>query len=219
MINDALFDFLADLKKNNNREWFHANKTSYDAVKKDMISLLDLIIPELEKLDPEIKNLEPRKCLFRINRDIRFSKDKSPYKTNFGGFMVKGGKASGNAGYYIHLEPGNSFIAGGIHMPQAPNLKKIRQEIYYNVDEFKSILETALSSGKFREFLGDKLKRPPKGFDADFPDIDLLKYKSYGLVHMIPDKICHSEGFDTYLMQIFAQISPMVRFINRGLAM
>lgn len=219
MIDKALFDYLEDLKKNNHRDWFHANKPRYEAVKKNVISLLEEVVPELEKLDSDIKNLEPRKCLFRINRDIRFSKDKSPYKTNFGGFMVKDGKSSGNAGYYIHFEPGNSLIAGGIHMPQAPNLKKVRQEIYYNVDEFKSILETALSSGKFREFLGDKLKRPPKGFPADFPDIDLLKYKSYGLVHMISDEVCYSEGFETYLMQIFAQINPMVRFINRGLAM
>jgi len=219
MIKHTLFEYLEDLKKNNHREWFHANKTRYETVKKSMISLLEKVIPEIEKFDPDIKNLEPKKCLFRINRDVRFSKDKSPYKINFGGFMVKYGKSSGNAGYYIHFEPGNSFIAGGIHMPSGPGLKKIRQEIYYNINEFKGILDEALSPEKFRPFLGDKLKRPPKDFPADFPDIDLLKYKSYGLVHEISDKQCLMPDFDQYLINTFQQMSPMVRFINRGLAM
>ena len=146
MIDKALFNFLKDLKENNHRDWFHANKKIYDGVKKNVLEMLERILPELEKLDPDMTGLEPKKCIFRINRDIRFSKDKSPYKTNFGSFMVKGGKSSGNAGYYIHFEPGNCFIAGGIYMPPGPQLKKVRTEIYYNVDEFKAIFELFLMS-------------------------------------------------------------------------
>ena len=219
MIDKALFDFLKDLKENNHRDWFHANKKTYDGVKKNVLEMLERILPELEKLDPDMTGLEPKKCIFRINRDIRFSKDKSPYKTNFGSFMVKGGKSSGNAGYYIHFEPGNSFIAGGIYMPPGPQLRKVRTEIYYNVDEFKAILEKAYKSNTFTEISGEKLKRPPKDFPAEFPDIELLKYKSYGFVHYIDDEICWKPDFEQYVMKVFADMSPAVRFINRGLAM
>lgn len=219
MIKKELFTFLEELKHNNHRDWFHAHKKEYQSVKQNVVDFLEVIIPELEKIDSEMVNLEPKKCLFRINRDIRFSKDKSPYKTNFGSFMVKGGKSSGNAGYYIHLEPGNCFIAGGIHMPQSPELKKVRQEIYYHVEEFKSILKKALDTGNYREFAGDKLKRPPKGFPAEFPDIDLLKHKSYGILQNIPDEVCYREDFVDFVLSVFKEMSPMVKFVNRGLAM
>lgn len=219
MISENIFKFLQKLEKNNNRKWFAENKHLYTAAFDDMLKVLERLIPRVGEYDDDIKNLEAKKCMFRIYRDVRFSKDKLPYKLNFGGFLVKGGRNSGNAGYYLHLENNNSFIAGGIYMPPASKLKKIRQEIYYNVDEFKVIIENKENVKYFKEISGDKLIRPPKDFDRDFPDIELLKYKSYGFIHHITNKECLNPDFEEYVINIFKQLSPMVKFLNRGLGM
>ncbi len=219
MINENIFKFLQKLEKNNNREWFTENKHLYTEAFNDMLKVVERLIPRVGEFDDDIKTLEPKKCMFRIYRDVRFSKDKSPYKVNFGGYLVKGGKSSGNAGYYLHLENNNSFIAGGIHLPPAQNLKKIRQEIYYHVDEFKKIIEDKENIKLFKEISGDKLLRPPKDFDPEFADIELLKYKSYGFVHTISNDVCMAPGFEDYVLKIFKQLSPMVKFLNRGLEM
>lgn len=219
MIKKNVFDFLKKLEKNNNREWFNTNKNLYSTAYADMLEVIERLIPRVAVFDADIKNLEANKCMFRIYRDVRFSKDKSPYKLNFGGFLVKGGRNSGNAGYYLHIENNNSFIAGGIHMPPAPKLKKIRQEIYFHIDEFKAIIEDRKNIKLFNAISGDKLKRPPKDFDPDFPDIDLLKYKSYGFVHNITNEQCLNPDFEDYVLKMFRQLSPMVKFLNRGLEM
>ncbi len=219
MINENIFKFLAKLEKNNNREWFAENKHLYTQSFDEMLKLVERLIPRVGEFDDDIKNLDAKKCIFRIYRDVRFSKDKSPYKLNLGGFLVKGGRNSGHAGYYLHLENNNSFIAGGIYMPPAPFLKKVRQEIYFHVDEFKSILEDKENVKYFKEISGDKLVRPPKDFDPDFPDIELLKYKSYGFIHHVTNEQCLTPDFEEYVMKIFKQLSPMVKFLNRGLAM
>ena len=139
MINKNILLFLNELKNNNNRDWFHANKPKYNEAKVEFENYINNLIPEIGKFDNEIKHLEAKECIFRIFRDVRFSKDKSPYKPNFGAYIVKGGKKSGNAGYYLHIEPENSFLGGGIYMPPSNILKAIRIEIYENIDEFKSI--------------------------------------------------------------------------------
>ncbi len=219
MINETTFQFLQKLEKNNNREWFAKNKHLYTQAFDDMLKLIERLIPRVGEFDDDIKNLEAKKCIFRIYRDVRFSKDKSPYKLNLGGFLVKGGRSSGHAGYYLHLENNNSFIAGGIYMPPAPFLKKVRQEIYFHVDEFKAIIEHKENKKYFKEISGDKLVRPPKDFDPDFPDIELLKYKSYGFIHHITNEQCMTPDFEEYVIKIFKQLSPMVKFLNRGLGM
>ncbi|PKP35060.1 MAG: TIGR02453 family protein [Bacteroidetes bacterium HGW-Bacteroidetes-17] len=219
MIKENVFEFLAELEVNNNREWFTQHKQLYNSAFNDMLKVVEYLIPKVGAFDPDIKNLDAKKCMFRIYRDVRFSKDKAPYKQNFGGFLVKGGRNSGNAGYYLHIENNNSFIAGGIYMPPAPVLKKVRQEIYYHVDEFKSILKNKESIKYFKEISGERLVRPPKDFSPDFPDIELLKFKSYGFLHEVTNEQCLSTDFSDYVLKLFKLLSPMVKFLNRGLEM
>ncbi len=219
MLNPIIFDFLKKLEQNNNREWFTENKKFYleanEAVKNFVVDM----IAGVSLFDNNIENIEPKQCMFRIYRDVRFSKDKSPYKLNFGGFLVKNGRRSGNAGYYLHLQKDACFIAGGIHMPPSQELKKIRKEVFYNIEEFKSIINEPKVLKHFKEISGEKLVRPPKDFPADFPDVELLKFKSYGLLESITEEQCLSNDFYGFLMKRFELMKPMVQFINRGLSM
>jgi len=212
-----VIDFLSELKLNNNREWFEANKKRYEAAKSEFEGLLNKLIPLIYKFDPEIGLLTAKDCVFRIYRDVRFSKDKSPYKTNMGGYINKGGRKGIYAGYYVHIEPGSSMLAGGIYMPPPDVLKKARQEIYYHSDEFKGILNDKEFIKVFRQMEEDKLSRPPKDFPADFEDIDLLKYKSYTVLHPVADERLISDGLVKYMDGIFKVLFPFNQFINRGI--
>src|SRR6266480_2770376 len=141
MLHPLTLKFLKDLKKHNNKAWFDANRAAYETAKIDFENFIQSLLDRHGKNDADLTDLLARKCMFRINRDIRFSKDKSPYKTNFGASMDKGGKKSGFAGYYFHLEPGKSFVGGGLWMPAPDVVKKVRQEIDYCFDEFKRSLK------------------------------------------------------------------------------
>jgi uncharacterized protein (TIGR02453 family) len=132
---DTVLTFLKDLEQNNNREWFNDNKKRYEESRDKVIFLTELMINEIGKFDSQVRGLSPKECVFRIFRDVRFSKDKRPYKTNFGSFICKGGRKSMNPGYYFHIQPGNSFIGGGIYMPPAVPLKAIRNFMAENADE------------------------------------------------------------------------------------
>jgi len=219
MISKNVFDFLKELEQNNEREWFNKNKHLYTNAYQEMLQFIDSLIQKMAEFDPNLKGLEAKKSIFRIYRDVRFSHDKSPFKLNFGGFMVKGGRTSGKAGYYLHIENNNSFIAGGIYMPPAPFLKSVRQEIYYHADEFKSIIQNEECVKYFKEISGEKLVRPPKGFPPDFPDIELLKYKSYGFIHPVSNDQCLKADFEQYVLKLFRLMQPMISFLNRGISM
>jgi len=210
--------FLGDLKQNNTREWFQDNKTRYLEAKNEFDNFIGELIPKLSLIDNELTGLEPKQCVFRIYRDVRFSKDKSPYKVNMGAAMTKGGRKSPYATYYFHVEPGNAFAGGGIWMPQGPVLKAMRQEVYYNVDEFKKIIGSAGFKKYFNGIDGEMLKRPPRDFPADFPDIELLMYKSYITGTKIDDSILDSDGLQSKLLDIFKSLYPFNSFINRALA-
>lgn len=210
--------FLQDLKENNNREWFHDNKNRYLLAKDEFEAFIEDLLPGMSVIDKGLLGLEPKKCVFRIYRDVRFSKDKAPYKTNMGAAMTKGGRKSPCATYYVHVEPGSAFAGGGIWMPQGPALKAMRQEVYYNADEFKKIIDTAGFNKYFGEMMGDKLKRPPRDFPADFPDIELLKYKNYVVGHNMDDSIITDDSFSNYLLGVFKALYPYNAFINRALA-
>lgn len=210
--------FLQDLKENNNREWFHDNKNRYLLAKDEFEAFIEDLLPGMSVIDKGLVGLEPKKCVFRIYRDVRFSKDKVPYKTNMGAAMTKGGRKSPYATYYVHVEPGSAFAGGGIWMPQGPALKAMRQEVYYNVDEFKKIMGTAGFKKYFGEMMGDKLKRPPRDFPADFPDIELLKHKNYVVGHNMDDSIITDDSFSSYLLGVFKALYPYNAFINRALA-
>lgn len=210
-----ILDFLRDLKENNNREWFQANKARYDKARGIFESFIDELIPLIREFDPVIDMITAKDCAFRIYRDVRFSGDKSPYKPNMGAYIARGGKNSTLAGYYVHVEPDSSFLAGGMYMPPAETLKRIREEIYYQPEEFKKILYSKEFTRYFSGF-GDeqKLKKPPKGFPADFPDIELIKYKSYAVMHPVNDHKLTNSDYLSYSTEAFKALHPLVSYFN-----
>jgi uncharacterized protein (TIGR02453 family) len=221
MLQPSTVKFLRDLSKNNNKTWFDNNREKYDAAKSDFETFIQELIDKHGRKDETIRDLVAKKCTFRINRDIRFSKDKTPYKTNMGGSLDRGGKKSIYAGYYIHLEPGGkSFVGGGLWMPMPVETKKLRQEIDYCLDEFKSIVE----SKKFKTIYGGlytgedvSLKKVPQGFDADNPAAPYLKLKSWLAMKPMTDVEMTSPDLTKKVIAAFESIQPFLHFINRAL--
>lgn len=212
-----ILEFLSQLKQNNNREWFQLHKGEYEQARQDMIWLTQKLIDGISQFDGAVSGLEPGKCIFRIYRDVRFSANKEPYKTNMGAYMVPGGKKSGMAGYYLHLEPGNLFLAGGAHMPEPAGLKAIRDEVYYSTPEFLKILNDSSFLRYFSGISGESLKRPPKGYDANFEQIDLLKYKSYTLLYPLNDKWLSDSDLIAKSLSVFEAMLPFNQFLNKAL--
>jgi uncharacterized protein (TIGR02453 family) len=213
-----VLDFLTQLDGNNNREWFHQNKKQYDDAKAEVQSFVNSIIPGLAKFDESVKFVDAKDCMFRIFRDVRFAKDKSPYKINMGAWITRAGRKSTGPGYYIHLQPGESFLAAGVYMPEPDQLKKIRNEIYYNVTEFKSILNEK-KLGKYCTGLSDmdKGKMAPRDFPKDFPEIELLKHKHYILSHPLRDEMVASDHFHDVVLMAFKTMHPFNLFLKRAL--
>ncbi|MDA3906616.1 MAG: DUF2461 domain-containing protein [Bacteroidales bacterium] len=211
-----ILDFLSELKNNNNRDWFQLNKDKYEEAKLAMIGLLQNLIDEAPNFDHDVGHLEPKDCLFRIYRDVRFSKNKDPYKINMGGFIAKGGRKSGNAGYYIHLEPDNSFVGGGIYNPGPKKLKAIREEIDYAGEELISITVARNFKRHFSKIEGDSLVRPPKNFDPNSKYIDILKMKSFTVFKKLDDTILARENFVDHLIPVLKSMKPFNAFLNRA---
>lgn len=220
MIQNATIQFLKDLKLNNHKDWFDANRKVYEAAKADYLQLVSHVLKGLVFNDESLALLQPKDCTFRINRDVRFSKNKAPYKTNMGAGFSKGGKKMMLGGYYFHCEPGASFIAGGIWMPMAPELKKVRQEIDYCLEEFKDIV----TSKPFIKAFGGLehgedviLKRAPKGYEEHNPAIEYLKLKSFIASTPITDADLTSPKLVQKIVDTCAIIQPLIHFINRGI--
>lgn len=211
-------DFLEKLKENNNREWFQANKRLYDDARGEFEQFIAMLIPVVRGIDSGVDVVSPKECLFRIFRDVRFSKDKSPYKTNFGAFIAKGGRKSPYAGYYLHIEPGASFIGGGAYMPESQYLKAIRNGIFKNVDEYKAIIEGAEFRKFFGGMFGEKLKTAPKGFPKDFADIDLLKNKHYAVTHRVENGFWFSDSLVEDVKEMFSALYGLNRFLNNAIS-
>ena len=213
-----VLSFLSMLKENNNREWFNANKHQYEEAKAIVQSLVEKVIPSIARFDESVRFVTAQDCLFRIYRDVRFSGDKSPYKTNMGAWITSKGRKSAGPGYYIHIQPGESFLATGVYMPQPDQLKKIRQEIFYNVGEFKSILNEKslkkLASGLDEM---DKAKTPPRDFPKDFPDIDILKNRHYILSHPLEDATLSRADIHEYMAGVFGAFAPLNAFLAKAL--
>lgn len=214
MLNHSVLEFLTELRENNNREWFQANKKKYEIAKKDFQLFIELSIEQIKAFDPSISGINAKDCLFRIFRDVRFSEDKRPYKTNFGAFLAKNGRKSRYGGYYIHIEPEQCFLGGGCYMPASNVLKAIRTEIFHHPDEFRGIIEKPEFKKHFPEMYGEKLKTAPRGFPKDFEHIDLLNYKHYAVGKMIGDEIVESDGFAKEIDQTFKALYPLNRFLN-----
>lgn len=211
--------FLTELKSHNNRDWFQANKKQYEMARNEVTDILNIVIPGIRKFDPEIGSPAPKDCLFRIYRDVRFSKDKSPYKTNFGAFIARGGRKGNYAGYYFHIEPGNSFFGGGIYMPPSQVLKSVRREVLYHADELKKIIEDKTFRQNFGGLQGDKLVRPPKDFPKDFKDMELLKYKDYLAMQAVDDDLLLSDHYVDHMLKVFQAMKPLNQFLNRAIDM
>lgn len=219
MITNDTIKFLKDLKKNNNRDWFLENKPRYETAKKQFEGFIDDLIAEIGKFDPSISHHTGKECVFRIYRDVRFSKDKSPYKTHLGAHITPAAKKSDihtRAGYYIHIEPGASMLAGGAYLPPGPWIKAIRQEIAYNADEFRSILNSDSFKKHFGQMEGEQLKKAPQGYAPDHPEIDLLRYKSLLASNKPDDKTVLSNNFLGYCSEVFEALYPFDRFLNRS---
>lgn len=218
MIQPSTLQFLKALKKNNNREWFEKNRPKYENAKQDYLDFVAEVLEGMKLKDKTLEFLEPKQCVFRINRDVRFSKNKDPYKTNFGASFSKGAKKVDCAGYYFHLEPGACFIGGGLWMPMAPELKKLRQEIDYCFKEFNGILQHKEFKKTFQGLSTDaKLARPPKGYDIDNPAIELLKLKSFTAITPLSDKEVLDPAIVKRTLSIFKTIAPLVHFLNRAI--
>ena len=212
-----VLNFLSQLKENNNKEWFDQNREWYQACRNKVAFLTELILHEISKFDDEIGAQDPKDCIFRIYRDVRFSNDKTPYKTHFGVYIVKGGRKSVNAGYYLHIEPGGSFVGGGIWSPPADALKAIRTEIFDHPEEFKSLIQSNHFREMFTGMYDDKLKTAPKGFPKDYADMELLKYKSYAFDAPVSDSVVLSELFVEKIIAFMSQLYPVNRFLNGAL--
>ncbi len=221
MLQPATIKFLKDLKKNNHKEWFDANRKRYDAAKEDFAGLVKKVIELHGKKDETIASLLPKECTFRINRDIRFSKDKTPYKTNFGASFNRGGKKSIFAGYYLHCEAGGeSFVGGGLWLPEAEHLKKVRQEIDYSFDEFSKIIGNKKFVSTYKElYTGEdsKLSREPKGYEKDNPAIEYIKLKNYLAMQPLTEAELTSPGLLKKIGQAFETLQPLLMFINRAM--
>lgn len=218
MINSETLKFLKTLEKNNNKEWFDHNRKTYEQAKANYLDFVGEVLGRMKKIDTSLADLEPKQCVFRINRDVRFSKNKSPYKTNMGASFSKGGKKVQCAGYYFHLEPGASFIGGGFWMPMAPELNKIRQEIDYGLEEFNTIL----NKKKFKTSFGslsesEKLTRPPKGYEAENPAIELLKLKSFIVMKEVKDAELTGKELANKIVDHFETMMPLVDFLNKAI--
>ncbi len=212
-----ILDFLGDLKKNNNREWFEKNKPRFREAEEEFKKVVEHLIHQLSEFDPAIGQLKPKDCIFRIYRDVRFSKNKDPYKTNFGAAISRGGRKSSFALYYLHLEDNNSFVAGGIYMPPNDVLAKVRQEIDYNADEFKKIINHSEFKKYFGSLEGDKLKKAPRGYDPENENIELIKHKSYLAVNNVKNDRVLANDFLEYCAQVYKAMTPLNDFINRPL--
>ncbi|MEP6927017.1 MAG: DUF2461 domain-containing protein [Ginsengibacter sp.] len=221
MFQSSTVSFLKELKKNNNKPWFDNHREKYLLAKFDFENFIDKLLASTSAFDNDIKELQVKNCTFRINRDIRFSKDKTPYKTNMGASFNRGGKKSIFAGYYFHLEPGGkSFAGGGLWMPTPYELKKLRQEIDYCFPEFKKIITNPAFKSQYPGLEmndGQMLVNVPKGYDKENPAASFLKLKSFVATKNIPDALLTSTALIREVALAFKALMPLVTFMNRSM--
>lgn len=213
-MNEQIFDFLKELRLNNNRTWFQENKTRFDALRQYFLSEVQDLIDRIALFDPQIAGTEAKSCLFRIYRDIRFSPNKLPYKQHFAAYIAIGGKNSEYGGYYLHMEPGNSLLSGGIWCPPPALLKMLRKDIYDNMEEFVEILEEPKFKAVYPSLDGEVLKRMPVGFPADAAHGDILRHKDFCVYCSKPDEFFLQKDWMEQAVEDFRLLQPFNRFLN-----
>ncbi len=218
MISNQTFSFLKNLEKNNNKSWFEDNRSLYLKAKEEFQQFVVALAKGIGNFDMDIAELDPLKCIFRQNRDVRFSKDKSPYKIHFGAYFNRGSKKINTPGYYFHLQPGKSMIAAGWYQPEAPVVKKIRQEIDYNAEEWTAILHNKNLKKHFKEApdLNDTLVRPPKGYEEDNPMLPYLKLKSFVISKPLSNDEILSDQFLKQALAAFKSLHPFLSFLHKS---
>jgi uncharacterized protein (TIGR02453 family) len=214
MLQSATLQFLRDLVQNNNREWFQENRKRYDTARADMEQLISGVIADVSQFQ-DLGNLLVKDCIFRINRDIRFSKNKDPYKSNLSAGIGPGGRSSGKIDYYLHIQPdGQSFLGGGMWDPSSEQLARYRQEIDYNAQELKSIIHDKTFREYYPEIEGEVLKTTPKGYAKDHPEIDLLRRKQLFFVHRFSDKEVVMKDFKDKIVAGIKLLKPYCDYMN-----
>ncbi|MBS1783716.1 MAG: DUF2461 domain-containing protein [Bacteroidetes bacterium] len=218
MLQVATLEFLKSLSQNNEKAWFDAHRHEYVQAKSDFELFVGNTLEGLAAIDSGLAEVKAKDCIFRIFRDVRFSKDKTPYKTHFGAYLSRGGRKFSGAGYYLHIEAGGkSMGGGGLWMPEPSLLKKVRQEIDYNFEAFQAIIQARSFKKYFSAFEGEKLKSLPQGYTSDNPAIEYLKLKNFATVSLLPDQALTDEkGLHSYL-EIFSALKPLVDFLNKAL--
>lgn len=216
---ETTLHFLKKLKINNNREWFDSNKSEYLASKEIFEVFVSELIKGINKFDKKVSlDLKPKDCTFRIYKDVRFSKDKTPYKNNMSASINPGGKKSNIPGYYFHLEPEACFLAGGVYMPMPDDLKAIRQEIDYNPLPLINILKSASFK---KEFNGldeeDKLKNPPKGFNKDHAHSEILKNKHFIVSRKFENKVILKKEGLSKTLDSFKAMYPFIDYLRKAI--
>lgn len=214
-----ILKFLKTLSKNNDRAWFEKNKDDYLQAKEEFELFVEKILEGLIKFNPSLAGLNPKKLPFRIYRDVRFSKDKSPYKINMGAGFSPNGKLVQEPGYYLHIQPGGSFVAGGIYMPDPANLSKIRQEIDYNGEKLEKIMKDKKFKKWFKSFSDfDKLKTLPKGYAKDHPRLDWLKHKTFIVSHAFTDAAVKDKNFLKKITKASKTMKPLIEYLKEAIA-
>lgn len=219
MISSSTLTFLKALKKNNNKPWFDEHREKYSAAKYNLEEFVALLLQKIVSFDEDMKELTAKNCTFRINRDVRFSKNKTPYKINLSASFNRGGKKSIYAGYYFHLQPGSSFVGGGLWRPEPADLKKLRQEIDYCFPEFKKIIGSPAFKKHYGELEKDEnqmLVNVPKGYDKENPAVDYLRMKGFIATKDLSDEEIVSPKLADEVIQSFKALMPLVKFINRA---
>ncbi|MBC7511147.1 MAG: DUF2461 domain-containing protein [Ferruginibacter sp.] len=218
MLQSSTIRFLKDLQNNNNKPWFDEHRKIYEAAKADLQTMVAQLIPAIGAFDEPVGTLQVKDCTFRINRDVRFSKNKSPYKNNMAAYFSRGGKKASVAGYYFHCEPGKSYAAGGFYSPLPPELNKIRQEIDYNFEEFKKIITGKTFKKYFKDGVDgiESLIRPPKGYDENNAAIHYLKMKHFIVSKPFTDAELQKKNLVKEVAKVFETMKPMIDFLNRA---
>lgn len=214
LLTKANFQFLKDLKANNNRDWFNANKDEYLKQHQNTIEFADALLEKLNKHD-NIETPTGKKSLFRIYRDVRFSKDKSPYKTNWAGGFKRATKHL-RGGYYFHIDPENAFVGGGFWAPNKEDLQRIREDIVADSSELRKILNSKSFKDTFGQLEGEQLKTCPKGFDKEHPDIDLLRYKQFIISRKFSTKEALSADFADMVNDTFKKMRPFFDYMSQS---
>jgi uncharacterized protein (TIGR02453 family) len=212
---NEIFEFLRELSGNNNREWFKENKERYDVLHRRFVGIVQELIYKIAAFDPEIAGLDAKNCIFRLYRDIRFSPDKTPYKIHFGAYMSGfGGRTSPYGGYYLHLQPEQSFLSGGVWCPSAEMLRKLRKDIYDNIEEFTGILNKKEFKALYGGLEGESLKRMPEGFPKDTPYEEILKHKYFVVSAEKPESFFYNDDWIEKAANDYEELFPFNRFLN-----